>query len=196
MIAQKEHIDELNDFFVSKHKKDKKEIKMKKKKKKYDPLIFVPSVSDYSLIDKNNVSIVKVTRVPKVNLHDATEMKKRSIVQNNKELLEIKYDFLFEFTDEKQYETVLNKIDPLDEKLKQNKSILEKLHKKKEEDIRKIKNRFETLEMEKELLIVQLKEEAEKEVLDQYIKLSKELLEHNIKMRELEEQIIEIDSLK
>ena len=32
MISEKEHTDELNDFFVSKHKKDKKKIKMKKKK--------------------------------------------------------------------------------------------------------------------------------------------------------------------
>ena len=39
-------------------------------------------------------------------------------------------------------------------------------------------------------------EDAESDALYQYVKVSKELLDHNIKKREIEEQIIEIDPLK
>ena len=58
--------------------------------------------------------------------------------------------------------------------------------------ITKINNEIEKFTLEKELLVEQLKQEAEPEILEDYIKVSKELLEANKSKRDLETTILEI----
>lgn len=193
MIGQKEHTAELDAFFVSKYKKDKRQDRLKRNKKPYHTLRFLSKVGEYSLVDKNNVSISKVVRVPKKHLDSSLEEEINNIDQNKKRLLDIKYNILFELGDEKQYETILNKIDPLEIEIKKNKSEIDKFTKIRKELMTKVNNQTESFSMEKQLIVEQLQEENDMDSLEQYIKVTKELFDTNQIKRDIESSIIEID---
>jgi len=193
MIGQKEHTTELDAFFVSKYKKDRTQERLKRNNKPHHKLTFSSKVNEYSLIDKNNVNISKVVRVPKKNLDFYLEKEINKRDQNKRELLNIKYNILFELNNEKQYETILNKIDPLEIEINKNKSEIDKFTKIKQESMIKVNNKMESLLMEKQIVIEQLQEDIDMDGLEQYVKVTKELFDTNKMKRNIESSIIEID---
>lgn len=195
-MEQKEHVVELDAFFTSKYKKERQQERLKKKNKPYHKLTFVSKNNEFALVDKNNVNISRVSRVSKHNLNHALDRAMQQKEKNNRKLLAIKYNILFDLykhdNNERQYETVLEKIDPLEKNIKDSISKIEKLNKMIKDKITKINNEIEKFTLEKELLVEQLKQEAEPEILEDYIKVSKELLEANKSKRNLETTILEI----
>lgn len=195
-MEQKEHVVELETFFTSKYKKERQQERLKKKNKPYHKLTFVSKNDEFALVDKNNVNISRVSRVSKNNLNHTLDKAMQQKEKSNRKLLAIKYNILFDFytndNNERQYETVLEKIDPLEKNIKDSVSKIEKLNKMKKNKNTKVNNEIEKFTLEKELLVEQLKQETDAEILEDYIKLSKELFEANKSKRYLETTILEI----
>lgn len=195
-MEQKEHVVELETFFTSKYKKERQQERLKKKNKPYHKLTFVSKNDEFALVDKNNVNISRVSRVSKNNLNHTLDKEMQQKEKSNRKLLAIKYNILFDFykndNNERQYETVLEKIDPLEKNIKDSVSKIEKLNKMKKNKNTKVNNEIEKFTLEKELLVEQLKQETDPEILEDYIKLSKELFEANNSKRYLETTILEI----
>lgn len=195
-MEQKEHVVELETFFTSKYKKERQQERLKKKNKPYHKLTFVSKNDEFALVDKNNVNISRVSRVSKNNLNHTLDKEMQQKEKSNRKLLAIKYNILFDFykndNNERQYETVLEKIDPLEKNIKDSVSKIEKLNKMKKNKNTKVNNEIEKFTLEKELLVEQLKQETDPEILEDYIKLSKELFEANKSKRYLETTILEI----
>lgn len=195
-MEQKEHIVELETFFTSKYKKERQQERLKKKNKPYHKLTFVSKNDEFALVDKNNVNISRVSRVSKNNLNHTLDKAMQQKEKSNRKLLAIKYNILFDFykndNNERQYETVLEKIDPLEKNIKDSVSKIEKLNKMKKNKNTKVNNEIEKFTLEKELLVEQLKQETDAEILEDYIKLSKELFEANKSKRYLETTILEV----
>lgn len=195
-MEQKEHVVELETFFTSKYKKERQQERLKKKNKPYHKLTFVSKNDEFALVDKNNVNISRVSRVSKNNLNHTLDKAMQQKEKSNRKLLAIKYNILFDFykndNNERQYETVLEKIDPLEKNIKDSVSKIEKLNKIKKNKNTKVNNEIEKFTLEKELLVEQLKQETDAEILEDYIKLSKELFEANKSKRYLETTILEI----
>ena len=195
-MEQKEHVVELETFFTSKYKKERQQERLKKKNKPYHKLTFVSKNDEFALVDKNNVNISRVSRVSKNNLNHTLDKAMQQKEKSNRKLLAIKYNILFDFykndNNERQYETVLEKIDPLEKNIKDSVSKIEKLNKMKKNKNTKVNNEIEKFTLQKELLVEQLKQETDPEILEDYIKLSKELFEANKSKRYLETTILEI----
>ena len=195
-MEQKEHVVELETFFTSKYKKERQQERLKKKNKPYHKLTFVSKNDEFALVDKNNVNISRVSRVSKNNLNHTLDKAMQQKEKSNRKLLAIKYNILFDFykndNNERQYETVLVKIDPLEKNIKDSVSKIEKLNKMKKNKNTKVNNEIEKFTLQKELLVEQLKQETDPEILEDYIKLSKELFEANKSKRYLETTILEI----
>lgn len=196
-MEQKEHVVELEAFFKSKYKKEKQQERLKKKNKPYHKLTFVSKTDDFSLVDKNGVSISRVSRVSKKDLNVTLDKAVHQKDKSNSKLLSIKYDILFDFykniNNEREYETILERIDPLEKNIKDSVSKIEKLDKMKKDKNTKVNNEIEKFSLEKELLLEQLKQEADPEILEDYVKVSKDLFEANKLKRKLETTILEID---
>lgn len=196
-MEQKEHVVELEAFFKSKYKKEKQQERLKKKNKPYHKLTFVSKSDDFALVDKNDVSISRVSRVPKKNLNVALDKAVHQKDKGNSKLLSIKYDILFDLykniNNEKEYETILERIDPLEKNIKDSVSKIERLNKMEKDKNTKVNNEIEKFSLERELLLEQLKQEADPEILEDYVKVSKELFEANKLKRKLETTILEID---
>ena len=196
-MDQKEHVVELEAFFKSKYKKEKQQERLKKKNKPYHKLTFVSKSDDFALVDKNDVSISRVSRVPKKNLNVALDKAVHQKDKGNSKLLSIKYDILFDLykniNNEKEYETILERIDPLEKNIKDSVSKIERLNKMEKDKNTKVNNEIEKFSLERELLLEQLKQEADPEILEDYVKVSKELFEANKLKRKLETTILEID---
>lgn len=196
-MEQKEHLVELEAFFKSKYKKEKQQERLKKKNKPYHKLTFVSKSDEFALVDKNDVSISRVSRVPKKDLNTTLDKAVHQKDKSNSKLLSIKYDILFDFyknmKNEREYETILEKIDPLEKNIKDSVSKIERLDKMKKDKNTKVNNEIEKFSLERELLLEQLKQEADPEILEDYVKLSKDLFDANKLKRKLETTILEID---
>jgi hypothetical protein len=196
-MEQKEHLVELEAFFKSKYKKEKQQERLKKKNKPYHKLTFVSKSDEFALVDKNDVSISRVSRVPKKDLNATLDKAVHQKDKSNSKLLSIKYDILFDFykniNNEREYETILERIDPLEKNIKDSVSKIERLDKMKKDKNTKVSNEIEKFSLERELLLEQLKQEADPEILEDYVKVSKDLFEANKLKRKLETTILEID---
>lgn len=221
MLKHEEHVTELNEFFASKYKKDKLHETLKRSEKKLrgrvnsegildnadgkhrkilnrlgknPKLTLFTTKDEFTLLNKEKIVLSRVSRVPKKGVDSAIFTNKRIIVRDSNTLLSIKYDVLFEYSNPEDFQIILHKIDPLENKIKKLQSETRSLFKLKSASIATtVDSKEETLNIERQLIVSQLREERDKETMRQFVENQKALFDNNSRKRELSSSIIQID---
>lgn len=196
-----EHISELKNFFETKLKKDKLDIAIKKGKRKktpknYSQLYLSTSENEFALVNKDDVVVTRVERIPKRNTEQTIETKQLKVNKNNSKLLTVKYNALFEYTDIEDYSQIFKtEIDPIERETAKIQNEIERLNKMKDKTRQMLEENVNTANMELQLVVEQLKEDKNGELrsslMKQYIERRKDLFDINAKIRKRENTIHE-----
>ena len=172
----------VNRFFRKKRQEDKKAIASKSKK-----LEFQVDNENFELVNDKGVSLLSCRRIQKVDVNDSIIEIENILSKIKNELLQTKYNILFELVDSFSYSEVLeNIVEPLERDYDNLREKIKKLYEFRMNVFKQIEHKKRELLLQKstlkEQLIISSKEgniDGKKELLKQYIDNQNKLLEYN-----------------
>lgn len=192
MTENKEQFMELLDFFKT-HRKYMLAEKINKKR----TIEYQAYPDKFVLRNKENSNIVtEVKRIHKNNIDETLQTYDKELKHIGKQLLDIKYSFLFDYKNISQYETYLNeKIEPNETKFDEIQEKKQYIMNLKEKNKKMLRKEIEDKKSNQKLLIESLKEyednESKQDTLREYIQNGKDivdLIENYKEITEYEEE--------